>query len=55
METWKDRAIAETAEPRADEWVPQVNRRDFVALTVLSGFALAARPVAAQTLIVTDT
>jgi carboxymethylenebutenolidase len=55
METWKDRAIAETAEPKADEWIPLVNRRDFVSLSVVTGFALAAQPIAAQNLIVTDT
>jgi carboxymethylenebutenolidase len=55
METWKERTIAETAEPKADGWLPEVNRRDFVALTAVTGFALAAQPVVAQTMIVTDT
>ena len=55
METWKDRAIADSAEPKAADWIPAVNRRDFVALSVVTGFALAAQPVAAETMIVTDT
>jgi carboxymethylenebutenolidase len=54
METWKERAIAETAEPSAENWIPRVNRRDFVALSVVTGFALAAQPVVAQTMNVTD-
>jgi carboxymethylenebutenolidase len=59
METWKERTIAESAEPKAEDWVPQVNRRDFMALSVgtgvAAGFALAAQPVVAQTMVVTDT
>src|SRR5579863_5672923 len=55
METWKDRTIAETAEPKAKDWIPKVSRRDFVALSAVTGFALAVQPVSAQTMIVTDT
>jgi carboxymethylenebutenolidase len=54
METWKDRAIAQSAEPQAQDWIPKVNRRDFVALSVVTGFALAAQPISAQTMIMTD-
>lgn len=58
METWKERGDAHPRELEPEKWVPQMNRRDFVALSAgtaaVAGFALAAGPVVAQTMIVTD-
>jgi pimeloyl-ACP methyl ester carboxylesterase len=53
MKARNDRTVAETADPKAEDRIPKVNRRDFVALSVgtgiTAGFALATRPGVAQT------
>jgi carboxymethylenebutenolidase len=58
METWKEGSTAPARELEPEKWVPQMNRRDFVTLgagaAAVTGFALAAGPVHAQTLIQTD-